>query len=325
MTEAQKVGNKGLQAAERTHVSPKLLIEQKHAISRRLFSEEEDEKLLELYKRYPKQWSKIAYELSERSPAAVFNRYKSLTSKDVFYGPYQAHEIQALKDLVAKYGENDWVAIANEMPRKRDPLLLRRTWKEALDPQHKRGPWTKNEDNLLMAAIPKYHLEGNRVDWDAVAQDVGTRNRKQCYERFMYQLNPSHTKGPYTAKEDAAIITAVSKYGDQNWQKIKEVTGINRNTRSIFAHYKYYLDPSIDRSPWTDKETAQLIELFRKHGRMTTVKEMMNSNRSLKHMWAQYHVNRHGIRERRKEATPIKKSEKVPLPRTEEDLQRDNL
>lgn len=102
-----------------------------------------------------------------------------------------------MKKLVEKYGENDWGKVAAEMPRKRDPVTVRRTWMEALDPKHKRGAWSKQEDERLMEAIPKFHKEGNLVDWPAVADAVKTRNRKQCYERFMYQLNPSHARGLY--------------------------------------------------------------------------------------------------------------------------------
>src|ERR1700692_3917412 len=71
--------------------------------------------------------------------------------------------------------------------------------------------------------------------------------------------------GRYTPLEDAKILTAVQKYGDKDWLKIKEVTGIHRTTRNISAHYKYYLDPSIDRSPWSEEETKTMVELFEKH------------------------------------------------------------
>lgn len=120
--------------------------------------------------------------------------------------------------------------------------------------------------------------------------------------------------GRYTPLEDAKILTAVQKFGDKNWLKIKEVTGIHRTTRNIFAHYKYYLDPSIDRSPWSDEETKQLIELFEKHGRMVEVKEIMESRRSLKHMWSHYYVNRFGTtKEARDESLAKKQQERLAI------------
>ncbi|GAB5591352.1 Myblike DNAbinding domain-containing protein [Umbelopsis nana] len=293
---------------------PKIQIEQKHAVSRRHFTKEEDKKLLKLYAKYPRQWSRIASEFDQRAPPAILNRYKALTSKDIYYGPYKKAEIEELKKLVAKYGENDWAKVANEMPRKRDPLVIRRTWMEALDPQHTRGPWTAAEDKALMEAIPIYHTEGNQVDWSAVADVVRTRNRKQCYERFMYQLNPSHARGRYTPLEDAKILTAVQKYGDKDWLKIKEVTGIHRTTRNISAHYKYYLDPSIDRSPWSEEETKTMVELFEKHESMAEVREIMKSRRSLKHMWSHYYMSRLGSTpEARDEAIAKKRKEQLAI------------
>jgi hypothetical protein len=120
--------------------------------------------------------------------------------------------------------------------------------------------------------------------------------------------------GRYTPLEDAKILTAVQKFGDKNWLKIKEVTGIHRTTRNIFAHYKYYLDPSIDRSPWSAEETKQLIELFEEHGRMIEVKEIMNSRRSLKHMWSHYYINRFGTtREARDESLAKKQQERLAI------------
>jgi hypothetical protein len=74
------------------------------------------------------------------------------------------------------------------------------------------------------------------------------------------------------------------------------------------------LDPSIDRSPWSAEETKQLIELFEKHGRMIEVKEIMNSRRSLKHMWSHYYINRFGTtREARDESLAKKQQERLAI------------
>jgi hypothetical protein len=43
------------------------------------------------------------------------------------------------------------------------------------------------------------------IKWSAVAEIIGTRNAKQCRERWHYQLNPEIKKGRWTAEEDALI------------------------------------------------------------------------------------------------------------------------
>ncbi|KAH8051026.1 hypothetical protein JL722_11062 [Aureococcus anophagefferens] len=43
------------------------------------------------------------------------------------------------------------------------------------------------------------------IKWSAVAELIGTRNAKQCRERWHYQLNPEIKKGRWTAEEDALI------------------------------------------------------------------------------------------------------------------------
>ncbi|KAH8059586.1 DNA binding protein [Aureococcus anophagefferens] len=46
---------------------------------------------------------------------------------------------------------------------------------------------------------------GGPIKWSAVASSSGTRNAKQCRERWHYQLNPEIKKGRWTAEEDALI------------------------------------------------------------------------------------------------------------------------
>ncbi|KAJ8601068.1 hypothetical protein CTAYLR_004507 [Chrysophaeum taylorii] len=60
--------------------------------------------------------------------------------------------------------------------------------------------WTASEDEQLRQVVMSGQLK-----WSAVAEMIGTRNAKQCRERWHYQLNPEIKKGRWTAEEDALI------------------------------------------------------------------------------------------------------------------------
>ena len=75
-----------------------------------------------------------------------------------------------------------------------------------MDGSRKRA-WTPAEDEKLRTAVAV-----GPVKWASVAQAVGTRNAKQCRERWHYNLNPEIKKGRWTAEEDALI--AALPHGD---------------------------------------------------------------------------------------------------------------
>jgi len=64
----------------------------------------------------------------------------------------------------------------------------------------KKRAWTPAEDDQLRSVVM-----AGPVKWSAVAELIGTRNAKQCRERWHYQLNPDIKKGRWTAEEDALI------------------------------------------------------------------------------------------------------------------------
>jgi Myb-like DNA-binding protein FlbD len=86
------------------------------------------------------------------------------------------------------------------------------------DPRNKKivkGPWTKLEDDLLLAII-KEHSPKN---WSFIAKKMGTRVGKQCRERWHNHLNPNITKKPFTPEEDGVIVRLHEKFGNR-WSEI---------------------------------------------------------------------------------------------------------
>ncbi|RCH78075.1 hypothetical protein CU098_006650, partial [Rhizopus stolonifer] len=153
-------------------------------------------------------------------------------------------------------------------------------YKYSLDPTIKHGRWTEEENKKLVELVMMYGEDR----MDKVAEGMGTRSRRQCLERWRWQM-PDVKKGHFSPEEDALILEAVKIYGT-NFAVIQKVTGIPRKPRHISQHYQNKLDPSIDRSPWTPEEEAKLYQVCMENGRnMVKTKQMLDSKRSIRDMW----------------------------------------
>lgn len=93
---------------------------------------------------------------------------------------------------------------------------LRKRWSGSLDPNVKKGRWTKEEDELLLKSY-----ENHGPHWLSVSMDIAGRTEDQCAKRYVEVLGPS-SKGrlrEWTQEEDLALISKVKKYGTK-WRRI---------------------------------------------------------------------------------------------------------
>lgn len=95
-----------------------------------------------------------------------------------------------LKDLVRKYGENNWTQIAQNMPN-RNARQCKERWCNYLSPNICKSPWTQDEDNLL---LEKYKEIGAR--WVQIAKffpqrtDISIKNRYLVLSRRIKKKMP---------------------------------------------------------------------------------------------------------------------------------------
>lgn len=82
----------------------------------------------------------------------------------------------------------------------------------------RRGPWTLEEDNLLIHYIST-HGEGR---WNALAKCAGLkRTGKSCRLRWLNYLKPDIKRGNLTPQEQLLILELHSKWGNR-WSKIAQ-------------------------------------------------------------------------------------------------------
>ncbi|GFP55190.1 Myb-like DNA-binding protein myb-1 [Trichoderma asperellum] len=81
----------------------------------------------------------------------------------------------------------------------------------------RRGPWSPDESFRLVTLINKTGAQ----NWVTVASFMGSRNAKQCRERYHQNLDPSLRHDPISEDEAAKIMDLYHKYGSA-WARIAE-------------------------------------------------------------------------------------------------------
>ncbi|KAK4504812.1 hypothetical protein PRZ48_002774 [Zasmidium cellare] len=82
-------------------------------------------------------------------------------------------------------------------------------------PQHKRGPWSQQEDQLLLHLVTVHGAH----NWVRISTAIQTRSPKQCRERYHQNLKPNLNHDPITPEEGVMIEQMVAEMG-KRWAEI---------------------------------------------------------------------------------------------------------
>ena len=92
----------------------------KHPHPKKKFSTDEDNKLIELVKKYGcENWQKISLEMPGRNVRQCRERYKNYLDPEVISGPWTEEEDKLLDDLYSQFGPK-WKLISSYFPKRTD-------------------------------------------------------------------------------------------------------------------------------------------------------------------------------------------------------------
>lgn len=120
--------------------------------------------------------------------------------------------------------------------------------------------WTKEEDMHLLQIIEKYGTK----NWVFLSSFLPGRNAIQCSARYI-RIRPGIKKGSWTPEEDKKVLALVQKIG-KKWTEISQQMP-TRTGKQIRDRYINSLEPSINKSRFTDEEDRKIISLLKKYGK----------------------------------------------------------
>lgn len=136
------------------------------------WSQEEDELLTSLVdgKNDTINWSSYVSHFQGRTPQQLMERWTKVLNPNLVKGSWTRDEDEKIIHYVMTNGTKSWTKLATILPG-RIGKQCRERWQNHLDPNLNKGPWTPEEDKLLIELHEKY---GNK--WSVLATLIPHRS-----------------------------------------------------------------------------------------------------------------------------------------------------
>ncbi|CAN6721372.1 unnamed protein product [Malus baccata var. baccata] len=154
-------------------------------------------------------------------------------------GQWTPEEDEILRRAVQRFKGKNWKKIAECFKDRTDVQCLHR-WQKVLNPELIKGPWSKEEDDVIIELVKKYGPK----KWSTIAQHLPGRIGKQCRERWHNHLNPGINKEAWTQEEELALIRAHQMYGNKWAELTKFLPG--RTDNAIKNHWNSSVKKKLD-------------------------------------------------------------------------------
>jgi Myb-like DNA-binding domain len=160
-------------------------------------------------------------------------------------------------------GRENWDSIAQNMNR--GPAACKIRYEHHVKESVNRGPWTKDEELLLVELVEKH----KGVGWESVARDLGTsRTPVACLQRFQRSLNPKIASPQFSKDEDEKLAQIMTVYSSCSWGMISAEIGGNHIHEQVHRRWKA-ISANLKAKHWNEVEDALLKKLVKCYGHPT--------------------------------------------------------
>ncbi|XP_072288965.1 snRNA-activating protein complex subunit 4 [Eucyclogobius newberryi] len=190
------------------------------AINKERWNDEEISKLKELsLKNQERDWTRTSQELGTgRTAFMCLQTYQRFGTNTLRKKAWTSEEDAQLRALVAKMRIGNFIPYTQicYFMEGRLPGQLIYRWKQVLDPRLKKGPWSPEEDQLLLEAIER----NGAKNWWKIRLEVPGRTDYACRDRYHDCLKPNTKRGPFDQHEKLLLRNLVFKHGHGRWARI---------------------------------------------------------------------------------------------------------
>jgi hypothetical protein len=162
------------------------------AFTNKFWSHEEDEQLISLVRATspPVNWTHIAEYFPTKTENQVAERWTKVLDPSLLKGSWRRAEDETIVRFVNQHGTKSWAQLSTLLPG-RIGKQCRERWFNALDPSINRGPWTAEEDRLLLELHNKF---GNH--WTKIGGVMPTRSENSIKNRWNSTLSKRRPSPP---------------------------------------------------------------------------------------------------------------------------------
>lgn len=171
-----------------------------------------------------RSWKTIALSLPGRTDVQCLHRWQKVLKPGLIKGPWTEEEDDKVLQLVEKYGQKKWSTIAKELGG-RLGKQCRERWYNHLNPDIKKGNWSKEEDAIIMDSHRKM---GNK--WAKIAAMLPGRTDNAIKNRWNSTLKKlAKADGDYKVPSVTATATVNATVNATN---SAPVTTLNRKRKA---------------------------------------------------------------------------------------------
>lgn len=174
-----------------------------------------------------KSWKTIALSLPGRTDVQCLHRWQKVLKPGLIKGPWTEEEDDKVLQLVEKYGQKKWSTIAKELGG-RLGKQCRERWYNHLNPDIKKGNWTKEEDSVILDSHRKM---GNK--WAKIAAMLPGRTDNAIKNRWNSTLKKLAKEGSdYTVPCTTTSTNTVNPTKSTPSEKTATTFSRKRKTKS---------------------------------------------------------------------------------------------